>query len=130
MSEEVEQLLAELDRAHNLLEWIKSISDHQLIIHQRLEQLAFRNLSRIRHELNTKGYDTENRNYGSACYTQHTAAIAHLSNYNVQVAGLSARLDKTTNRDFMDVETENIYLKARNAQLETMLKERSGNDGS
>lgn len=130
MSEEVEQLLAELDRAHNLLEWIKSISDHQLIIHQRLELLAFRNLGRIRHELNTKGYDTANRQVGSACYTQHTTAVAYLSNYNAKVGELSARLDKTTNRDFTDVETENTYLKARNAQLETMLKERSVNVGS
>lgn len=130
MSDEVEQLLAELDHAHNLLAWIKSVSDHQLIIHQRLELLAFRNLGRIRHELNTKGYETADRHKGSAQYMQHTNAIALLTAYSAQIGELSERLDKTTNRDFADVKTENTYLKARNAQLETMLKERTVNDGS
>lgn len=127
MSDEVEQLLAELDRAHNLLAWIKSISDHQMIFHQRLELLAFRNLGRIRHELNTKGYETADRYNGSAYYTQHTKAVELLEKYNTQIGELTERLDKTTNRDFADIETENTYLKARIAQLETKLKEQQAN---
>lgn len=127
MSDEVEQLLAELDRAHNFLQWIRSIGDHQLVFLQRLENLAFRNLSCVRHELMTKGHDVANRDYGTAKYVQHTHAEGLLINFNAKLGELAARVDATTNRTYATIDAENTYLKARNAQLETMLKERSVN---
>ncbi len=129
MSEDVEKLLAELDKAHNLLMWIKDVSDKQLIIHQRLEHLATRNVSRVRHELNTLGYDFMNHEYGTSRYTQHVKASALNVDYTVMVSELSARLCKSTVRDFADIESENVYLRARNAQLEANLKELKRNDG-
>lgn len=127
MSEEVEQLLAELDRAHNFLQWIRSISDHQLILHQRLEQLAFRNYTSISHQLRTKGYDVADRTPGSTQYVQHSVAEGLLTQYNAKLGELGARMDKTTNRAYSDIDAENTYLKARVAQLETMLKEQAAN---
>lgn len=130
MSDEVEQLLAELDRAHNFLQWIRSVSDHQLVFLQRLENLAFRNLSCIRHELMTKGHDIASCDYGTAKYVQHTHAEGLLINFNAKLGELAARVDTTTNRTYTHIDAENTYLKARIAQLEATLKEQQTNVSS